>query len=135
VRCRRRSSLFSQCTGEDCPANPILIADDKTVADVIGVAQGICAVVGVTLTVVLLLLRRWHASSWAQRCGLEPVLLLGAVIMLLGLATATTQQIGSLAKPAQIGFIASFALLPAAFLLGLLRTRFFRAATVGRLIE
>ena len=38
-------------------------------------------------------------------------------------------------RPVQIAFIATFALFPAAFLLGLLRTRFFRTATVGRLIE
>ena len=35
----------------------------------------------------------------------------------------------------QILFFAAFALVPAAFLLGLMRTRFFRTAAVGRVIE
>ncbi|HEY6889297.1 MAG TPA: hypothetical protein VI300_15995, partial [Solirubrobacter sp.] len=129
--------LFSTCgsdTGDNCPSNPILIADDPSVAGVISTVQGVFAVTAVVGTVVLLL-RRWRASNHAQRRGLEPVLLLGAVIMLLGLATAATQSAGAGQVPAQIAFIASFALLPVAFLLGLVRTRFFRTATVGRLIE
>ncbi|MDA0164539.1 histidine kinase [Solirubrobacter ginsenosidimutans] len=129
--------LFSTCgsdLGDDCPSNPILISDDRSIASVIETVQGVFAVVAVTLTVVLLL-RRWRASNHAQRRGLEPVLLLGAVIMVLGLATAATQSAGAGEMAAQIAFIAAFALLPAAFLLGLVRTRFFRTATVGRLIE
>jgi signal transduction histidine kinase len=125
--------LFTRCEDEGCPNNPILIADNATIADVIGVVQAIFAVVSVGLTVALLL-RRWRVSNPAQRRGLEPVLLLGAVIMVLGLATAGT-QIAGVAPKTQIAFIAAFALLPAAFLLGLLRTRFFRTATVTRLIE
>jgi signal transduction histidine kinase len=125
--------LFSRCSGHDCPSNPVLISDDETVAGIIVGLQTVFSVSAVALTVVLLLLR-WRASTPAQRRGLEPVLLLGAVILLLGLATAATQGLDTGAKPAQIGFIASFALLPAAFLLGLLRTHFFHTATVSRLI-
>ena len=63
------------------------------------------------------------------------MLLLGAVTLVLGLATALSQASASPRRPGQIAFIAAFALFPAAFRLGLLRTRFFRTATVGRLIE
>ena len=126
--------LVSQCSGEHCPSNPVLIDDNEAVAGVLGAMQGLFATTAVAITVVLLLVR-WRTSTPTQRRGLEPVLLLGAVIMVGGLATGATQEIGTGAKAAQITFIASFALLPAAFLLGLVRTRFFRAATVGRLIE
>jgi signal transduction histidine kinase len=125
--------LFSRCEEDGCPTNPLLIVDDPTIASVLAVVQGIFAVVSVALTVVLLL-RRWRASNAAQRRGLEPVLLLGAVIMVLGLVTAGT-QIAGVAPKTQIAFIAAFALFPAAFLLGLLRTRFFRTVTVARVIE
>jgi signal transduction histidine kinase len=125
--------LFSRCEDDGCPSNPLLIADDTAIAGVIGIVQGVLAVVSVALTVVLVL-RRWRASNPAQRRGLEPVLLLGGVIMVLGLATAGTQLAGVWPKT-QIAFIAAFALFPAAFLLGLLRTRFFRTTTVARLIE
>jgi signal transduction histidine kinase len=125
--------LFRRCMEAGCPDNPILITDDPAIADMIAGVQAVFAVVSVTLTVVLLL-RRWRASSPAQRRGLGPVLLLGAVIMVLGLATAAT-QIAGVAPKTQIAFIAAFALFPAAFLLGLLRTRFFRTTTIARLIE
>ena len=75
-------------------------------------------------------------SSPAQRRGLEPVLLLGAAILVLGLAFALTQAADlDATKPLQIAFFSAFALLPAAFLVGLVRTRFFHTATVARLIE
>ncbi len=86
---------------------------------------------------VAIVLRRWRRSSRFERRGLEPVLGLGAVILALIAATSYTQSASShdVAKATQIAFFSAFVLLPAAFLLGLLRTRFFRTATVSRLIE
>ena len=126
--------MFSTCEGVDCPSNPLLIADDETIASAIETVQSILAVSRFAATIAVLV-RRWRTSTRAQRRGLEPVLGLGAVTLALGLATALSQATDTAAKPLQIAFIASFALFPAAFLAGLLRTRFFRTATVSRLIE
>ncbi len=123
--------LFTRCEEEGCPDNPILIADNATIADVIAVVQAIFAVVSVGLTVVLLL-RRWRESNPAQRRGLEPVLLLGAVILVLGLATAAT-QIAGVAPKTQIAFVAGFALLPPRS--ARLAHPVLPTATVTRLIE
>ena len=79
--------LFSPCDVSDCPeSNPVLIADAPLVAGVLELVQGLTVVAAVVLT-LWLLIRRWRRSSPAQRRGLEPVLLFGAVIMLTGLAT------------------------------------------------
>ena len=126
--------MFSTCEGVDCPSNPFLIADDETIANAIETVQSILAVTGFAATIAVLV-RRWRTSTRAQRRGLEPVLGIGAVTLALGLATALSQATDTAAKPLQIAFIASFALFPAAFLAGLVRTRFFRTATVSRLIE
>ena len=39
--------MFSTCEGVDCPSNPILIADDGTIANAIETVQSILAVVAV----------------------------------------------------------------------------------------
>ena len=63
------------------------------------------------------------------------MLLFGALIMLTGLATVLTQVVGVAEKAGQLAFIGTFALFPAAFLPGLVRTHFFHTTTMARLIE
>ena len=64
------------------------------------------------------------------------MLLLGAVILALGLGLVIANISGVSAPDVfQILFFGAFALVPWAFLLGLMRTRFFRTAAVGRVIE
>jgi signal transduction histidine kinase len=55
--------------------------------------------------------------------------------MLSGLATIASQAAGTGEKAGQLAFIGSFALFPAAFLIGLVRTHFFHTTTMARLIE
>ena len=68
--------------------------------------QGLTVVVAVALT-LWLLIRRWRRSSPAQRRGLDPVLLFGALIMLAGLATVLSQVVGTAEKAGQLAFIGS----------------------------
>jgi signal transduction histidine kinase len=64
------------------------------------------------------------------------VLLLGAVLLVLGLALIVSSIArGGAAVTMQVIFFSAFALVPPAFLLGLVRMRFFRTAAVGRVIE
>ena len=87
------------------------------------------AVLAVIVCALALVAQRWRAASTAQRQGLEPVLGLGAVIVALG---AVSYAVGG--GVAQVLFLSALALLPLAFLAGLVRGHFFRTATVGRLI-
>ena len=122
---------FSPCECDE--GNPLLIADAPIVLGVLEAIQALLIIASITLTLALLLRRR-RGSTAAQRRGLDPVLWLGIAILVLGLLMITAQIAGVAADAAQIAFIGAFALLPAAFLAGLLRTHFFRAATVARLI-
>src|SRR4051794_30019296 len=126
--------LFTRCPG--CPAgNPWLIAASEPLAALFNGLQVLALLAAVVGTAVVLL-RRWRASTRAQRRGLEPVLGLGAAILVLALATGVAAALGGgAAEGLQIAFFSAFALVPAAFLLGLVRTRFFHTATVAGVID
>jgi signal transduction histidine kinase len=114
-------------------APQVLLGDEHGLADAPGVVDVLAALelaveLAVLLATVVLLARRRRAASRVERRGLDPVLLLGAVIVALGGAFLVVQD-----KPTQLAFLSAFALLPGAFVLGLVRSRFFR--TAARLIE
>ena len=127
--------LFTSCE-EGCTIdeNPWMIADVEVLSLIFGLTQAfslLFAIVGG----VIVLLYRWRTSNRSQRRGLEPVLLLGATILALGLGLVIANISGVAPEVFQILFFGAFALVPWAFLLGLMRTRFFRTAAVGRVIE
>jgi signal transduction histidine kinase len=119
-----------QCAA--CPDNLLLIARNDVLYDVFGNLQGLCFVSGVIVSVTVLI-RRWRRASGLQRQGLEPVLGLAVVILVLAIVQAVGRDT-DIGGAVQIAFIGSFALLPWAFLAGLVRTRFFRVSTVSRLL-
>ncbi len=128
--------LFTSCDeGCNIDENPWMLADMPALSLIFGLIQAfslLFAVVGG----VIVLLYRWRTSTRTQRRGLEPVLLLGASILALGLGLVVANIAGGSARDVfQILFFGAFALVPWAFLLGLMRTRFFRTAAVGRVIE
>jgi signal transduction histidine kinase len=127
--------LFTPCDeGCNIDENPWLIADVPVLSAIFGLIQGLSLLVAIVGGFVVLL-HRWRSSTRFQRRGLEPVLLLGAAILVIGLATVISNISGVATQVFQILFFGSVALVPWAFLLGLLRTRFFRTAAVGRVIE
>ena len=117
------------CSGDDCPRNLIRIADAQGVADAFATLEA-AVELAVIVSAIVLLIRRRRAASRVERRGLDPVLLLGVAIAALGGVSIVAGG-----KAAQLAFLSTFALLPAAFVLGLVRSRFFRTAAVGRLIE
>jgi signal transduction histidine kinase len=126
--------LFSRCDEPGCPGNPLMIADSEAVYVTATILQLVLAVAAIIGTIAVLT-RRWRAATATERNGLEPVLGMGGAICVLGLAQIAGQSTEDAGRVSQIVFIASLALLPAAFLVGLVRTRFFRTTTIARLIE
>jgi len=119
------------------PDNVFAIVDAPDLADVFDYTSTFIAVVVLVATLVLLVRKR-QAATPPQRRALAPMLWTGlALVGLLGIAFL----VDILGLPSEIGDIAgllaliSFAVLPFAFLAGLVRSRYSRAGAVGELIE
>jgi signal transduction histidine kinase len=133
--------LFDSALGandcSDCPRNLLLVQHDAGVATAARTFHQLAALGLVAVALVLVALR-WRSANSFQRRGFAPLLAAGGLILACGIASAAAQELGASAgtqKAAQLFFIATFATLPAAFVVGLVRTRFFRTASVTRLIE
>src|SRR5205085_2725553 len=85
-------------------------------------------------TVIVLVLRRWHAATRPERRVLAPVLLSGFVASALLVADIVVGAVSRhWSRPLDLLLVAAFASVPLFFLLGLLQTRLARAG-VGRLL-
>jgi signal transduction histidine kinase len=119
------------------PDNVFALVDAPDLADVFDYTSTFLAVVILVSTLVLLVRKR-QAATVPQRRALAPMLWTGlALVGLLGIAFI----IDVLGLPGRIGDVAgllalvAFAILPFAFLAGLVRSRYSRAGAVGELIE
>ena len=122
---------------DDCPRNPILVASHDGVADAALIVK-VVAGLALALAAVALVVRRARASSPFQRRAFAPLAAAGAVLLVLAVVSICAQALelsDGAQKAAQLLFIAAFTGLPVAFLAGLQRSRFFRAATVGSVID
>jgi signal transduction histidine kinase len=119
------------------PDNVLAVVDAPDLADVFDYTATFVAVVVLVSTLVLLVRKR-QAATPPQRRALAPMLWTGlALVSLLGIAFL----VDVLGLPGRIGDVAgllalvAFAILPFAFLAGLVRSRYSRAGAVGELIE
>ncbi len=123
------------CDG--CPPNPILIADDPTLTQVLLTLQQLVGVVAV-LGLLVLLVRRWRGASRAQRGAFTPVLWAGGITVALLAALLASQSIDASSSVADAIFLLlllPFMSVPYAFLVGFLRTHLSREAAVSRLLD
>jgi signal transduction histidine kinase len=117
------------CT--DCPGNPILVAEQDAVAEIALAVKSVAAL-AFTLCAVVLVARRAKPRAFAPLAAAAAILL-GLIVV--SVAAQALDLSSGVQKATQLAFIAGFAMLPPAFLAGLVRTRFFRTATVSRVIE
>ena len=130
--------LVYDTTREDCgcPPNPILLWDQQGVADLITGAQsalGLLVIAGL----IVELYRRLHGVSRLQRRGLVPVIFTGVVLaaaLALTLVADLTGVSGPVEDAIDIAGLCLLAMVPFAFLAGLLSTRVSRAGAVGDLV-
>jgi signal transduction histidine kinase len=112
-----------------------LFGRHDALVDVVQVIQRVAALVLVVVAIGVLV-RRWRTATLAQRRGLAPVLVGMAILLLVVVSIAAQAALDrGTQHAAEIVLAAAFAALPAAFLVGLLRARFFRTAAVSRLID
>ena len=117
---------------ENCPANPILVAERSNVGNVVETIQVVAAMIAIAATIVLVY-RRWRGSSTRVRRALTPVVATGGIAFTLLLAQLAAEQAGVSDAVRAAFFIAAaavFACMPFAFLAGLLRSHIGRAEEV-----
>ena len=118
---------------DDCPANVLLIERDEGLADVLLGLQAL-AYVALFLVVLVRLTLRWRRTPPLERLQLTPVYACGLITFLLATAATATASPGD---PLTWAANIALALLPFAFLAGLLRSHVARldAELLARLEE
>ena len=118
---------------DDCPANVLLIERDEGLADVLLGLQAL-AYVALFLVVLVRLTLRWRRTPPLERLQLTPVYACGLITFLLATAATATASPG---HPLTWAANIALALLPFAFLVGLLRSHVARldAELLARLEE
>ena len=107
----------------DCPENAILVSTVDGLADAIIVAQNVAAVL-ITVSVIVILARRWRAATPVARKTLAPVLFASSVTLGFGVLLFVSVLVWSDAETVvRILTYVSLATVPLAFLVGLLRIR------------
>ena len=119
------------------PRNVLAVTDRADLADVFDYTSVFVGVVCLVATVVLLLRKR-RAATPPQRRAQAPMLwtglaVIGLLVVDLGLEVvgAPSRTVDAVGLAALVGF----AVLPFAFLAGLVRSRYSRAGAVGELVE
>jgi signal transduction histidine kinase len=125
----------SECEG--CPTNPILVHGNHNLAVHLFNVQELLAIAPVGGLAVLMV-RRWRGTTPAQRTAFAPVLWTGGVTMALFVAQFLADLVGfsdAVVEPLDFAAIFTFAAMPFAFLIGLLRSRIWRSSAVNELVE
>jgi signal transduction histidine kinase len=121
---------------EGCPSNPLAVIDDFDLFKTIQQFQSVLGAL-VVVGVAVMLWQRWRRFGPSQRASMTPVLMVGGVTLLvlgiqLILSAIGTSQVAL--RPVYYASIFTFALVPYAFLFGMVRSRFSRAGAVSELI-
>jgi signal transduction histidine kinase len=118
------------------PGNAFAIADSPDLAAVFEVVAGTVGVVCLAIAVVLVLDKLRDATP-TQRRQQAPMVVTSLVLIGLLLLSELLDAAGAdtVAEVAMVGALVCFAILPYAFLAGLVRSRYSRAGAVGELIE
>jgi signal transduction histidine kinase len=118
------------------PRNVFLVAEAPAAATALEVLAAI-GLIAASVGIAVLLVRRWRASSGAQRRVIAPVLWTGAALV-AALSLLVLLQLVGAPKAAQnvmtVISAVTIAAVPFAFLAGLLRMRYTRADIVGDLV-
>lgn len=114
-----------------CPQNAVLIGGGSHAVANAAIAMAYLAGLVAVGLAIAVLLRRWRSGSEAWRHAVAPVLLTGTLmlaVLMLGLGAGLLQAPGH--RWFQFAFSLVAALVPVAFVLGLIRARLERAAAV-----
>jgi signal transduction histidine kinase len=128
--------LFQDTTRQGFPANPLMVADDPDLFSTL--ARTRLAVVAALIALLgAFLARRWAGSTPSQRRALAPVYLSGGLVLLLygvWAVLGVTRADAGLLETLEYMRVIALAVVPFAFLAGLLQSRVAAAAAVNELV-
>jgi signal transduction histidine kinase len=128
--------LFQNTARQGFPSNPLLVADEPDLFSVLArIRLGLVAALIVLLGVVLV--RRWTASTATARRALTPVYLSGGLALALYAVWAVLGMAGVSPDAQDVleqARVIALAVVPFAFVAGLLRSRVAAAAAVSDLV-
>jgi signal transduction histidine kinase len=125
------SVLFDEL---DDPENLALIHANNTLAEGLG-ALGPGVGVVLTLMSLVVLALRWHRATPPWRRVVAPVLFAGWTCAAVGGVSLLAETIGEVPGQIDLAFLISYAIVPFAFKLGLLRSRLARSAVADLVVE
>ncbi len=127
--------LFQETARQGFPPNPLLIAPIRSVAATVYVARFTLGVILIAALAVFLV-RRYRAAPLSQRPALAAVYVSGGLVMgLLGMwYLASLLRFNAVLDPLEIARVIALAVVPFAFLGGVLRSRVVQAGALRRLV-
>jgi signal transduction histidine kinase len=119
-----------------CPENLALVHEDAAIADA-AVAVGAVARAGLVALLLVALVSRWRSATPTARRALAPVLAASMVTAVVFIPYLATFRPGEPVWGSALGRAAALVavVIPAAFLLGLLRTRLQRGGVAGLVVR
>ena len=124
-----------QLSGCPCPENLLLVRDNQAVHGALMSGQQVAGV-AVGAWIGVLLERRWRTASRPLRQAILPLLAAGAVtILLFLLATIAADPAPGLARDLEAADRVALAIVPLAYLLGLVNARLARAGVSDLVVE
>ncbi|MGZ8783171.1 MAG: PAS domain-containing sensor histidine kinase, partial [Gaiellaceae bacterium] len=129
--------LVDEQPDPDCPecGSTILVTNSETAATAVNAIVGVLAL-ALVLSMMVITVRRFVRARGALRRALGPVLVTGAVVLLVLLLQLVVAAISEGAEqPLYYVFLVTFALVPVAFLVGVLRSRLARSGVGDLLLE
>jgi signal transduction histidine kinase len=121
----------------ECPPNPVNVWNRPDIAQKLDSVTSILAVILLAVLIVVLV-RRYRSFGTSNRAAIRPVLAVGLFTVLAIGVLVASQAVGASEAVNQASFLVACALLslvPFAFLVGLLRSRFTAAGAVSELIS
>jgi hypothetical protein len=128
--------LFQDTARQGFPANPLLVSDDPGLFATLARLR-LVLVVALIALLGIAMVRRWGASGASQRRALAPVYLSGGLVLALYAVWAVlgaAELAPDLQEWLERGRVIALAIMPFAFLLGLLRSRVAAATAVSELV-
>jgi PAS domain S-box-containing protein len=120
----------------ECPANAFLVSANDSLANGLILAQNAIGVV-IVLAIVAILRRRWIDATAPARRALGPVFLTGSAVLVFGIALFVTALAGwDGATPwCRLALYVAMALVPLAFVAGLLQLRLASLGVIRLIVE